>query len=344
MLGVRGPFGTAWPLDAARGARRRGRRRRRSGSRRCAPRSAAASAPRRLRPVSRALRRPHARRPALRARARAAGARREDARRSTSPSTAAPHGWRGQRRRRHEARRDARASTRRAPSRCVCGPEVMMRFTAAALLERGVAAGARSTSRWSATCSARVGHCGHCQLGPMLVCRDGPVYRYDAARRRCSRCASCERRRPRKPKLAVWKFASCDGCQLSLLDCEDELLALAGEVEIAYFLEATQRDSDAGPYDLSLVEGSITTARRRRADPRGPRSSRAGSSRSAPARPRAESRRCATSPTSTDFIAAGLRAAGVHRDARHLDADLGARRRSTSSCAAVRSTSASCSR
>lgn len=62
----------------------------------------------------------------------------------------------------------------------------------------------------------------------------------------------------RKPKLAVWKFASCDGCQLSLLDCEDELLALAGEVEIAYFLEAS-RAVVKGPYDLSLVEGSITT-------------------------------------------------------------------------------------
>jgi sulfhydrogenase subunit delta len=61
-----------------------------------------------------------------------------------------------------------------------------------------------------------------------------------------------------KPKLAVWKFASCDGCQLSLLDCEDELLSLAGEVEIAYFLEATS-DAVEGPYDLSLVEGSITT-------------------------------------------------------------------------------------
>ena len=61
-----------------------------------------------------------------------------------------------------------------------------------------------------------------------------------------------------KPKLAVWKFASCDGCQLSLLDCEDELLALAGEIEIAYFLEATRGELD-GPYDLSLVEGSITT-------------------------------------------------------------------------------------
>jgi coenzyme F420-reducing hydrogenase gamma subunit len=63
----------------------------------------------------------------------------------------------------------------------------------------------------------------------------------------------------RKPKLAVWKFASCDGCQLSLLDCEEELLAVAGEVEIAYFLEAS-RASVRGSYDLSLVEGSVTTA------------------------------------------------------------------------------------
>lgn len=61
-----------------------------------------------------------------------------------------------------------------------------------------------------------------------------------------------------KPKLAVWKFASCDGCQLSLLDCEDELLAVAGAVEIANFPEATRAFSK-GPYDLSLVEGSITT-------------------------------------------------------------------------------------
>ena len=59
--------------------------------------------------------------------------------------------------------------------------------------------------------------------------------------------------------LAVWKFASCDGCQLSILDCEDELLAVAGEVEIAYFLEA-RRATAEGPYDVSLVEGSITTA------------------------------------------------------------------------------------
>jgi sulfhydrogenase subunit delta len=61
-----------------------------------------------------------------------------------------------------------------------------------------------------------------------------------------------------KPKLAVWKFASCDGCQLNVLNLEDELLALAAEVEIAYFLEASSAIAD-GPYDVSLVEGSITT-------------------------------------------------------------------------------------
>ena len=61
-----------------------------------------------------------------------------------------------------------------------------------------------------------------------------------------------------RPRLAVWKFASCDGCQLSLLDCEDELLAVAGAVDIAYFPEAT-RAAVQGRYDLSLVEGSITT-------------------------------------------------------------------------------------
>ncbi len=62
----------------------------------------------------------------------------------------------------------------------------------------------------------------------------------------------------KKPKLAVWKFASCDGCQLSLLDCEDELLEVAGAIDIAHFPEAS-RAVVKGPYDISLVEGSITT-------------------------------------------------------------------------------------
>ncbi len=64
--------------------------------------------------------------------------------------------------------------------------------------------------------------------------------------------------KPEKKKLAVWKFASCDGCQLSILDCEDELLTVTENVEIAYFPEATKTILD-GPYDVSLVEGSVTT-------------------------------------------------------------------------------------
>jgi sulfhydrogenase subunit delta len=61
-----------------------------------------------------------------------------------------------------------------------------------------------------------------------------------------------------RPKLAVWKFSSCDGCQLSLLDCEDDLLAIAEGIQIAYFPEATSGELE-GPYDVSLVEGSVTT-------------------------------------------------------------------------------------
>lgn len=61
-----------------------------------------------------------------------------------------------------------------------------------------------------------------------------------------------------KPKVAVYKFSSCDGCQLSILNMEDELLDLASAVDIAYFLEAT-RSVKPGPYDVGIVEGSITT-------------------------------------------------------------------------------------
>lgn len=62
----------------------------------------------------------------------------------------------------------------------------------------------------------------------------------------------------RKPRLAVFKFASCDGCQLALLDAEDELLPLCDKIEVAHFAEASSRLTP-GPYDIALVEGSITT-------------------------------------------------------------------------------------
>jgi coenzyme F420-reducing hydrogenase gamma subunit len=64
--------------------------------------------------------------------------------------------------------------------------------------------------------------------------------------------------RRRKPRLAVFKLASCGGCQLALLHCEDALLSLAEAVEIAHFPEATSV-SGRGPYDIALVEGSVTT-------------------------------------------------------------------------------------
>ena len=61
-----------------------------------------------------------------------------------------------------------------------------------------------------------------------------------------------------KPKIAVYKFSSCDGCQLSILNLEDELLDLVDAVEIAFFLEARRRVLPP-PYDVGLVEGSIST-------------------------------------------------------------------------------------
>src|SRR5579884_3761149 len=86
-----------------------------------------------------------------------------------------------------------------------------------------------------------------------------------AATVRCFVSNRCGRRwtnmsseRPRKLRIAVFKFSSCDGCQLSLLDAEDELLAVANAVDLAYFPEAS-RTMLKGPYDIGLVEGSITT-------------------------------------------------------------------------------------
>jgi coenzyme F420-reducing hydrogenase gamma subunit len=61
-----------------------------------------------------------------------------------------------------------------------------------------------------------------------------------------------------KPKVAIFKFASCSGCQLVFLNCEEELLELVGALEIIYFPEA-KRDNAPGPYDIAFVEGAITT-------------------------------------------------------------------------------------
>jgi len=65
-------------------------------------------------------------------------------------------------------------------------------------------------------------------------------------------------KRKRKPTMGVFKFASCDGCQLSLLDLEDHLLEIADAVDIAYFREATSKES-RGPFDIAMADGSVST-------------------------------------------------------------------------------------
>jgi NAD(P)H-flavin reductase len=60
----------------------------------------------------------------------------------------------------------------------VCGPEIMIRFAVMALQQRGVAARSVHVSM-ERNMKCAVGLCGHCQLGPLFVCRDGPVFRYD---------------------------------------------------------------------------------------------------------------------------------------------------------------------
>jgi len=86
-----------------------------------------------------------------------------------------------------------------------------------------------------------MGWCGHRQLGPLLLSATGPLSPTTSSTAAASQGALDE-----SPTLGVFKFASCDGCQLTLLDCEDELLTIAGQVQIATYLEALGRSS-VGP-------------------------------------------------------------------------------------------------
>ena len=234
--------------------------------------------------------------------------------RSTSPSTGGPGLARPGRRRDHPD--PARGVDPDATAAFVVGPEIMMRFTARELVDAGLprrpdldldgaqhevrhrrcAVTASSAPRWSAGTAPSSGTADRALPG-----REGAVT---------------------TPKLAVWKFASCDGCQLTLLDCEDELLAVAGAVEIAHFLEATSRRSAAR-----------TTSRwsRARSPPRTTSSgsarcaaSRRSWSRSAPAPPPAASRRCGTSPTWRSSPRSST-PTPESSTAGHVDADLGPR-------------------
>ena len=123
-----------------------------------------------------------------------------------------------------------------------CGPEVMMRFSYRELVRRGVAAAAhlhvdgaqhevRDRDLWPLPVRPRLhlqGRSGFHRRSHRAAAAGSGSFEYMA--------------RPKRAKLAVWKFTSCDGCQLSLLDCEDEFLALAGNVQIARFVEATSAE------------------------------------------------------------------------------------------------------
>ena len=216
----------------------------------------------------------------------------------------------------------------------VCGPEPMIRFSAQVLLRRGVpATDIRVSLERDMKCA--VGLCGHCQFGPILICRDGPVVGYPLAGPLC---------RPGvvmmvKPSLAVWKLASCDGCQLALLDCEDELLALAGAVTIAHFLEASSAVRP-GPYDLSLVEGSVTTA----ATSEQIREIRARLTDAGHYRRVRDGRRIQALRNFGDVPSSPRRSTPARSISRRWPPRPRSRRtcRSTSSCAAARSTGGSC--
>ena len=175
-----------------------------------------------------------------------------------------------------------------------------------------------SGCRWSGTCSA-----GSACAGTASSARSWSAATARSSARAGRTAAVGPGAVMSKPTLAVWKFASCDGCQLTLLDCEDELLALAAEVTIAHFLEASAPPSP-GPYDVSLVEGSVTTTAGRGADPGDPRAvTDAGDDRRV--RDRRRHPGAAQLRRRGRVRLGGLRQPGVHRHAGHLDADLGAR-------------------
>ena len=106
-----------------------------------------------------------------------------------------------------------------------------------------------------------------------------------------------------RPTLAVWKFSSCDGCQLSLLDVEDDLLAIADQRPDRALPRGVERDGRGAVRRLAR-RGLDHDSRGSGADQGGPRRLAACWSRSEPARPRAGSRRSATTREIEDYVAA----------------------------------------
>ena len=225
----------------------------------------------------------------------------------------------------------------------VCGPEIMMRFTARALIDRGVdpdriRVSLERNMQCGIGCAATASSARSCSAAT------GPSSPTPGVVAGCSASASDDHPHAATPPTHAGRV---EVRLLRRLPAQPARLRgraprrWPATFEIAHFTEMSG-PTVAGPYDLSLVEGSITTAGGRRAHPGGPGQSGRWSP-SAPAPPPAASRACATSPP-RGLRRDRLRAPRVHRHPRHLDPDLGPRRRWTSSCTAARSTGASCSR
>ena len=187
-----------------------------------------------------------------------------------------------------------------------------------------------------------IGHCGHCQLGPDARLPRRARLPLERARARGWRSGSCDGRAAQADARRV------EVLLLRRLPAEPARLrgraarARRPRCEIAYFLEATSATVE-GPYDVSLVEGSITTAARRRAHPGGaPQLARADHDRRL--RDRGRHPGAAQLRRRRGVHRDRLRLAGLHLDAAHLDADQRARAGRLRAATAARSTSTSCSR
>ena len=199
-----------------------------------------------------------------------------------------------QRRLGHRPARERRLRSR-SGHRARLRPEVMMRFTAGRSSTAGVDPGRiRVSLERNMQCGVGVVRALPARALPLVPGRPGPPLRR-RRRRSCSPSVNDERPPTRAPTLAVWKFASCDGCQLSLLDCEDELLAL-GRSRADRPLHRDVAGNGRRPLRPLPGRGLDHHAGDVRADPGGPRRAPGGWSPSGPAPPPAGSRDCATSP------------------------------------------------
>ena len=215
-----------------------------------------------------------------------------------------------------------------------------MRFAVAALRERGLAP-ERICVSMERSMKCAIGHCGHCQLGPAVRLQGRSGVPLRRASSRCWRCASSDERQAQARGLEVrlLRRLPAQRARPARTSCSP----LAGELEIAYFLEAAAQTA-RGPYDLSLVEGSITTPEDAERIQRGARAVAAAGDhrrlrdrRRHPGAAQLRRRRRLHRRSST-------RRPEYVSTLGDLDADLRPRRTWTSSCRAARSTSASCSR